>query len=325
MRPMRLTIAAVLLALAALSAAEPALHYDCFRGAVAPTMDGVVTGDPGWANIPGATGFHRLGADYTVAKQTTAYATWDDANLYVGVVAEEPDISHLRPQASDGGLCWVEDGVELWIQPRGRGPLQFGVTSAGARCTGEGGLGLQGWEAKASHTADTYSVEVRFSFAFLGVTAMDGDVWHANFCRNIFTTDSGGDKYTNWAPLAGRFLEPENFPQLRFVAQALTPQAAREAEVALNSAYREALLAGLRALDTEAHEYGPIMDQAARDPRYRAAATPLRAAWEAAVSLQQEAATASLSEARRILSRADQLRIDSYDLKYKVLLDQLFD
>jgi len=325
MHPLRLSVTAVLIALTGLAAAEPTLRYDCYRSAVAPTVDGVVTGDPAWAGIPGASGFRRLGADYTVPKQTTAYATWDDGSLYVAIVAEEPDVARLKPQVPDGGFCWTEDGVELWIQPAGRGPLQFGITAAGARCTGEGGLGLEGWEAKASHTDEAYSLEVRFSFAFLGATPADGEVWHGNFCRNIFTTDSGGDKYTTWAPLATRFLEPEDFPPFHFQARTLTPQAARETEAALNAGYRESLVAGLKALETEAPEYAPILDQAVRDPRYRAAAAPLKAAWEAALALERQTATASLTDVRSILGRAEQLRTDTYNLKYRVLLDQLFD
>ena len=325
MHSLRFPVAAALAALTALAAAEPTLRYDCYRSTVAPTLDGVVVGDPSWADIPGATGFHRLGADYTVAKQTMAYATWDDTNLYVGIVAEEPDVARLQPQAAEGGFCWTEDGVELWLQPPGRGPLQFGVTAAGTRCTGEGALGLEGWEAKASHTDEAYSLEVRFSFAFLGATPADGEAWHGNFCRNIFTTDSGGDKYTTWAPLAARFLEPEKFPPLVFRARSLTPQAAREAEAGLNAAYRESLLGGLKTLETEAREYAPILDQAMLDPRYRATAAPLRAAWETVLALQRDAATASLSDARDVLGRAERLRTDSYELKYKVLLDALFE
>ncbi len=325
MHPLRLSLAAVLIALAASARAEPALRYDCYRSAVAPTLDGVVTGDPGWAGIPAASGFHRLGAGYTVAKQTVAYATWDDASLYMAIVAEEPDVARLKPQASDGGFCWTDDGVELWIQPPGRGPLQFGVTAEGARCTGEGDLGLGGWEAKASHTDTAYSLEVRFSFALLGATPADGDVWHGNFCRNVFATDSGGDKYTTWAPLAARFLEPERFPPLQFHAGTLTPQAAREVEAGLNASYRDSLLAGLKALEAEAPEYAPILDQAARDPRYSAAAAPLKAAWDAVLALQRDATTASLADVRSILSRAEQLSADSYALKYRVLLDQLFE
>ena len=326
MRRPRLLAALVLISLAALAAAEPEMRYDCYRSAVAPTLDGAVTGDPGWAGIPGATGFHRLGAGYTEPKQTTAYATWDGGNLYVGIVAEEPDISRLEAVAPDGGLCWMEDGVELWLQAPGRGPMQFGITSAGARCTGEGGLGLQGWEAKAVPAGEgSYSLQVRFSFAYLGATPTAGDIWHGNFCRNIFTTDSGGDKYTTWAPLANRFLEPENFPQFVFEGRTLTAEAAREAENALNAAYRESLLAGLKALDTEAREYAPVLDEAGRDPRYEAAVRPLKAAWDAAIALQREAKTASPTQARSILGRADQLRTDSYNLKYKVLLDKLFE
>ena len=80
------------------------LSYPCYRVPVAPVMDGKVVGDPAWEPIPAVTGFHKLGAGYTDAKQTYARACWDDQALYVGLVCEEPDVARRFAEARTAWL-----------------------------------------------------------------------------------------------------------------------------------------------------------------------------------------------------------------------------
>ena len=308
----------------ALWGAETPLSYTCNRNPVAPTLDGIVVGDPGWANIPGATGYHTLGDGYTTAKQTTAYATWDDSALYIGVVAEEPDIAQVKNVLSDGSDCWLEDGAEVFVQPPDRQPLQFIVTSGGARASGAGNPGLEGWSAKASRHRDSYSLEIRIGFGVLGVTPKTGDVWHISFCRNTVTDDSGGDRYTCWAPLVSRFLEPESFPSLRFDAKALTATECQAAETTLNADYRATLTAQLAGLAQAADTYLPVLARASESPAFRSQAEPLVAGWKQAVALQRGAATAPLPQVRQALQSAEKLRQQSFELKYTMLLEELF-
>ena len=304
--------------------AETPLSYTCNRNPVAPTLDGTVLGDPGWASIPGATGYHTLGDGYTTAKQTTAYVTWDDAALYIGIVAEEPDIAQVKNTLTDGSEVWTEDGAEVFVQPADRQPYQFGITSAAMRGSGAGNPGLEGWSAKASRQAAGYSLEIRIGFSVLGATPKAGDVWHISFGRNIVTTDSGGDRYTCWAPLVSRFLEPENFPTLRFEAKALTPAECQAAESALNGAYRTSLTAQLAALAKAADTYLPVLARASEQPAFKAQAVPLVAGWKQAVALQRDAGTAPLPQVRQALQSAERLRQQSYELKYTMLMEELF-
>ncbi len=317
-------LAALLIAATVWGAGAP-VSYPCYRNAAAPTLDGTIAGDPGWANIPGVTGYHRLGGDYTVAKQTTAHATWDAANLYVAIAAEEPDIALIKPTTGDGGDCWLDDGVEVFIHPEGKGPFQFVVTTRAARCSGEGNAPLSGWEAKAAATPAGYVIELRISFAVMGATPTAGSVWHANYCRNTFTVISGGDKFTTWAPLESRFLEPEHFPLLRFEAGAASEPACRQAEERLNAGYRTALLTGLSQLVAESGEYTPFLAEMAKNPKYRREAVPLRSEWRRAQNLLKGAAQAPLSEVREVLKQSEKLREDSRHFKYDTLIKELFE
>jgi hypothetical protein len=305
--------------------ADAPMTYIAYRNPVAPVMDGVIAGDPGWANIPGATGYHQLGDGYTNAKQTAAYVTWDAEALYVGIVAEEPDIAKVHGTMPEGGDCWLDDGVEIFIQAPGREPCQFIVTNSGARASGAGNPGLSGWTAKTSRTADSYSVEIRIGFVLFGATPKPGDEWHANYCRNIFTMDSGGDRFTSWAPLQARFLEPEGFPVLRFEAKALDETGCRQAEAALNGGYRDSLMQGLAGLAKEADDYLPVLTKAAQSPANRALAGELKTRWVQALELQKAAAQAPLPQVRKVLRTAEELRKQSYELKYRMLIEELFE
>lgn len=322
----RLTAGIALCAVATVAwGADAPLVYRCFRAAASPSLDGVIAGDLGWENIPGATGYHRLGGGYALAKQTTAYLTWDDEHLYIGIVAEEPDIAGINATMTDGDDCWLEDSVEIFIQPEGRGPYQLIVTCAGARSMGEGNLGLEGWDAEASRAQDTYSIEVRISFALLGVVPTAASVWHANYCRNIFTYESGGIKFTTWAPLVSRFLEPEHFPELRFLDKAISEVSARQFEDALNADYRATLMTQVAELATAAAEYIPFLTEAARDSKHRRQALSLRREWRSIARLHRDAAQTPVLEVREVLKNASRLKEMSYQFKYGKLIEELFE
>jgi hypothetical protein len=325
MRIRTIVTTVALLAVASIATADTPPTYAAYRDAMPPTLDGVLSGDPGWANIPAATGYHTLGDGYTTAKQTTAYATWDHANLYIGVVAEEPDIARVSNTLTDGSDCWLEDSVEIFIEPTGRQAMQYIITGGGARASGAGSPGLAGWAARATKSDAGYTLEIRISFATLGRVPKAGDAWRIDFCRNIWTTDSGGDKYTCWAPLVTRFLEPENYAILRFEGGALTEAGCRQAEHALNGAYRAEMMAQLAGLAKAAEEYVPLLTQAAAKPSTRAQAEPLKAAWDRAVALRRDAEGASLTQVRASLRDAESLRQRSYQLKYEMLIEALFE
>lgn len=307
------------------AAASAPLAYTCFRGPVAPVIDGVVEGDPGWQGIPAATGYHRLGRSYTRAKQTFVRVTWDDGNLYLGIIAEEPDIAAVKSELGDHGPLWLEDGVEVFVQPPDKQTFQFVVSAGGARTAWAGGADPDLWEAKVGRTVDSYSVEMRLAFDIFGLTPRDGSVWRANYCRNIFTTISGGDKFTTWAPLVTQFLEPEHFPGLRFASRALSLAECAEAEEALNARYRAFLNEQLAEIINSGDEYVAFLDRAVKSPRWQAEAEPLRAAWEEALAAQRGADSTPLLDLRRAVQRSEMLGQQSYQFKWRALLLDLLE
>jgi hypothetical protein len=305
--------------------AAPAI-YPCYQAVKAPVIDGDVAGDPAWSNVPAVTGFSKLGGGYTVAKQTVLQACWDEEALYVAMVCEEPDAAQLKPMVRDGGPFWEEDGVEIFVQPGAGKPVsQLGVTAGGAKGGFEGFPDFTKLQAGASVGKDSYSLEARIPFEILRATPKVGDRWRGNFCRNIWTTASGGDKFTCWAPLKTRFLEPENYATLSFCGPA--PEAAEAGRIAeqLNGAYRKHLIGRLRAAAGQGKEYLKALDEASRDRQFGAKAADLRAQWRQMESLSRQAGRAPLPELRRTIVGADALAKASYGVQYAYLIAKLFE
>lgn len=299
--------------------------YPCYRFVQTPVVDGNVTDDPAWQRLPAVTGFSKLGDGYTAAKQTTVRMGWSAAALYVGAVCEEPDAAYLKPRMHDGGPFWLEDGIELFFQPGETADvLQFGVTAGGAKGAAEGFPDFTQCRAAARIDKDAYSVEVRIPFALLRVTPRVGARWRGNFCRNIFTTRSGGDKFTAWPPVKTRFLEPDSFAYFEFRGPAPPPAEARALTDRLNRAYREYLLQQLRTLVAQGKEYLPTLEQAVGDREFGAKATTLRDQWRKATALAAAADKTPLGDLRRATASAHTLVQASYDLKYQFLIAKLF-
>jgi len=300
--------------------------YPCYRAPSAPTIDGDVLGDPAWQVIPCLTGFRVLGGSYTQAKQTTARACWDDEALYVAMVCEEPDAAALKPAVRDGGPTWQEDSIEIFLQPKANGQVyQFGVTAGGAKGMGEGNPDIGKCAAAAKIGQVDYGIEIRIPFGVVDARPAVGDQWLVTFCRNIFTTLSGGDKFTNWAPLLSRFLEPEHF--LPMVLSGSAPDAAGAAQEteALNAPYRKALLTELRSAAKQGTEYRGALAQAAGHPRFAEEAGKLLHQWEDVERVNQEVDQASLPNIREAIASARSLVADSYRVKYEYLIAKLLE
>ena len=302
--------------------------YPCHRVATAPVIDGLVADDPAWQTVPAVTGFSILGGAYTADKQTIMKTCWDDEALYVAMICEEPDAAHLAPQVSDLGRTWSEDSVELFFQPDAalRRVFQIGVTAGGARGSGEGNPNVLDCTAAAVIGPDSYSIELRIPWAVLDVARpRNGDTWRAAWCRNILTTISGGDKYTSWPPLGGRFLEPESYAVLRFTDQVLDAAEAQRVSNVLNSTYRGVLLRQLVQLLGQATEYDDILREAAEHPQFRAEARNLIRHWRTLQRLHERAEEASTVEMRSHLVEAQDLTEASYRLKYGYLIARVYE
>ncbi len=299
--------------------------YPCFRSVQAPKVDGEIAADEGWKSIPGATGFYKLGGGFTEAKQSTVRATWDTEALYVAMECEEPDIGEVKGERRDGEDLWLDNSVEIFVQPKdSASTYQFIANTVGARQGGEGNPGHTTWQAAAQKYRDAWVIEVRIPFSVLGRTPKQGDVWTATFCRNIFVTTSGGDKFTCWAPLVSRFFEPENFGELQFLASPGSEPQARQSEQEMNREYRayleaEAAEAGKAVITCE-----EVLARGEQLPKYQQKASEIRKQWNAIQAALHDPRTASLKDLRQAIRKARPLTQESENLKYRILLEELF-
>lgn len=299
--------------------------YPCYRSVQAPKMDGEIVEDEGWKSIPGATGFYKLGGGYTEAKQSTVRATWDTEALYVAMHCEEPDIGAVKGERRDGEELWLDNSVEIFIQPKDSASIyQFIVNTLGARQGGEGNPGHTTWQAAAHKYQDAWGVEVRIPFSVLGRTPKAGDVWTATFCRNIFVTASGGDKFTCWAPLVSRFLEPENFGELKFLASPGSEPQARQSEQEMSREYRAYLEAQAAEAGKAVTACEEVLARGEQLPKYQQKASEIRKQWNAIQAALHDPRTASLKDLRQAISKSRPLTQESENLKYRILLEELF-
>ncbi len=310
------------LGVSAAGAAPPT--YPCYQPAVAPVVDGDVAEDPAWQSIPVATGFYVLGGGYTYAKQTMARLCWTEAGLYVGVICEEPDAQLLNPQIRDGGDTWAEDGIEIFIQPAPKPDVyQFAITAGGAKGGFEGHPDITKMQAAAKRGEDFYSIETFIPWEVINARAHAGARWRGNVCRNIFVTKSGGDKFTSWAPLQARFLEPENFAYIIFYDTVLDPAQATKISEELNLAYRTTISEQVAAAAKAFGEYKDALQQATQEQPFAEAAQRLLAQWQRLEALSRARDSASVLAMRQALRELDALNKESYEIKYRYLIYKL--
>jgi len=300
--------------------------YPCFRASQAPVIDGVIASDTAWEGVPGVSGFYVLGGGYTLAKQTTAFACYDDENLYVAMLCEEPDIAQVKSVMKDGDDLWTEDSVEIFVQPVVNGRVyQFAVSAGGATRGAEAASGAGAWQAAAHKAQDAYAIEAGFPLALFGDPPQPGGSYRVAFCRDIWTYVSGGDKFTCWPALSNRFLEPQNFAMLVFQPETATRAEAAKAEADLNAHYRKSLVQEIVALAPAVKEYLPTLELAAADQAsdLRDEARRLIAQWQRLDRLARVATEAPLPQLRQAAAESSALRQTSYELKYRYLLEQL--
>jgi len=325
---MRLSARNVVVGLAAvvcLAGRAEAGAYFCFKTSRGPQIDGKVADDPGWRVAPRATGFYVLGGGHTKAKQTEVQACWDGQALYVAMVCEEPDAAEIKPSIVDGGPTWTEDSVEVFLQSKPGGQVyQFGVTAGGAKGSGEGAPEIAKCTAAAAIGEKSYAIEIRIPFAVLGVAApAPGAEWRGTFCRNIFTVTSGGDKFTSWASLESRFLEPQNFARIEFRGEPADAAVAARLTEELNRDYRGALVGELQAAAEQSGTYVSALEKAVGHERFDAQARDLLAQWRRIGETNKRAETAPVLDIRQALMTVRALSRASYEVKYRYLLHEL--
>ncbi len=324
MRTAPTVIAALLLALAITGADAASPGYPCFRADAPPVIDGEAD-DACWQSAPLATGFSVLAGGFTDDKQTAFRLCWDDAAVYFLVACEEPDVGHLKTGVRDGGAAWLDDGVEIFLQPSGSGQVyQFIVTAAAAKATGAGTADFRRLDAAVSTGGASYTLEIAIPHDLVRTEPETGDTWRGNVCRNIWTTASGGNKFTSWAPLQRQFLEPESFAVFQLRGAAPPDETIAVITRDLNDRYRQYLVADLEGLADEAPRYLPVLERARESDELGSEARELCYRWYRLQRMQQGAQRYSIQNLRDMVRSAEDLLSASYEVKYAYLIDRLF-
>lgn len=320
-----LTVAATALLCLCVTAADAnPPEYPCFRAEVAPEIDGD-GGDACWQGAPLATGFSILGGGFTDAKQTAFRLCWDEAALYYLIVCEEPDVGHLRTDVRDGGPGWLNDGAEIFVQPGGEGQVyQFVVTAAAARAAGAGAPDWREVEAAAARGDRSYTLEIAIPHDAVRAEPDVEDAWSGAVCRNIWTTNSGGDKFTSWPALNRQFLEPENYATIAFRGTSPGGEAVGALTGELNHDYRDHLVGQLRAVAERGPIYRPVLERARQSEELGSRARRLLYRWYRLERVQSDPKRFTLQQLRDMVQSAEALEAESYEVKYAHLIDGLF-
>ena len=208
------------LSLAGLVHAERSLHAE--ELSTAPTMDGVVLGDPVWQALPYASGFTQVRPfDGEPASQRThVYVGFTATDLYIGVICHDtdPDAIVITDARRDAPLADTDSfQVILDAFHDQQNGFVFGTTPSGAEYDGqvanEGAVsfGSSGeafnlnWDttwAVRSHVGDFgWSAEFRIPFKSLRYGADSLQNWGINFQRNI----RRNNEVAYWSPIPRQY------------------------------------------------------------------------------------------------------------------------
>ena len=211
----------------------------------APTLDGKLD-DEAWTSAALLGPLVEPGAGSAALKSPVAAIarmTWDDKNLYLGVVVH--DVAPTSPFARtdvDPHVWGAASGIELMLQPGDPGDnkdyyeLQVDVNGAvfdshfddyNSPITGTGAdkkFGHMEWSSGVARAVfqaigHFYSVELALPWSSIAnartsVPPKPGDVWRLN----LYTFRDGQRRAVAWSPLRGRgnFHRAERFGRVRF-------------------------------------------------------------------------------------------------------------
>ncbi len=182
-----------------------------------PTIDGKVDQDE-WKGTAGSSAIHEMGSLLIVPSAPTFHVGYDHSFLYVS--AEIPIASGTKLKAqrlAHDGPVWTDDAVEIFIDPKltQKDTYQFLVNSIGSIAELKNqDMDWNGeWQAVASQSKNSWSVEIRIPFKTLELDSItDGSTIGFNIG---FDRTSPANLTLTWAPLSiGGFHQPDRFGHL---------------------------------------------------------------------------------------------------------------
>lgn len=183
-----------------------------------PVLDGKVD-ETEWASAGVIDAFvnNKSGG---VEVPTKAYVGYDEKNIYLAFVCDEPAMSGagtIAMPGKDQPIYNTNETVYIFLNPQAdrTSYMQFIVDILNQRYDA---LGMDAnfnppWESKTSRDEKSWSVEMAIPFSSLTVpTPSAGDVWYADF----FRLRQQGGEMTAWKPTNGDFASPGRFGTLIF-------------------------------------------------------------------------------------------------------------
>jgi len=212
MMRMRLLLSALFLVLLTMLPAAWAQTLVSGRAKAPPTIDGQPT-DPCWQNAMVATDFSVLASagKERAFRQTTVRAAWDREALYFHIVCLEPDPASVTAKVTErDGSTWLEDAIEIFLQPNVASPTVFHFIS-NARGTLYDEVNRDAsFDAEITLAAvtgpDAWQVEMSIPWAQIRCSAPAlGDEWGFNVGREHRPREP--TEWSTWAPLEERTMK----------------------------------------------------------------------------------------------------------------------
>ena len=182
------------------------------KAAKPPVIDGEIT-DSAWQKSAETSDFWYYNGSSKLPKnyKTTAYLTYDDKNLYIGVNCKKGDERYTL-NAKPGGNVWEDDSIELFIDIEGKGIdyFQLIMNAAEVKFSNKGNLN---WKCKTVKKKKGWTLETAIPFSLLNKTPVKGETWRINICRNDYTLTT---PHIGWSCTYGSFHTPSRFGKIIF-------------------------------------------------------------------------------------------------------------
>lgn len=183
----------------------------------APVVDGKLD-EHVWLEAARVADFRNTRTGEPVKPGTQAWLGYDDRALYVGFRCEEPDMDSLvaERQGRDAEGIWLDDGVEVFVDPSGerRRYAHFIINVAGAMLD-EIGQDTS-WDSAAQARVTTregeWKCELAIPWRDLEAAGLSRKtVMAMNLCRNRFAGRGSGWRHAAWSATYAWYHVPRRF------------------------------------------------------------------------------------------------------------------
>ncbi len=192
-----------------------------------------------------------MGGD--AAYKTHASILWDDKNLYLAFVNDEPNTAGmvLRQSKKDASAIWDDESMEMFFEPQAKTAgeseyYQFIINANGVVWDAhfkEGVAVPTDWDSnctvKTKIENGKWTLEAAIPLDSMGLGNLNGKTVTANFYRSRSNGDTGGEEWSAWFPaMSCRFYEPSRFGYLDFTENGRPAQSSRDKGVLSNTAVK---------------------------------------------------------------------------------------